>query len=363
MKESIKIASALVGVLVGAGYASGQEIALFFVNFGMWGIAGSLLGAALFAFLGMALAHIGSRVKAVSHKQVVIAICGKHLGHFIDWSITFFMFAIAVVMIAGGAALLNQQYGLDTAIGGLLVTIIMIAIVCLDIQRVIMLIGVVTPFLVLIALYLSGQAFFSRELSFNELNLIAQEQPKGASNWWVAALLFVSYNFIAGVPMLAIMGGNAKAEKSATLGGILGGATLGILMSIMALGMLSRLDVTAGLSMPMLGLADKISPIISLALSLVILGMVLNTGVAMLFSFIARFQVAGTPKFRYSTIATGLIAYVASSIGFTTLVGKVYPVFGYIGFFLIIAVIVAWLRIKLFKKSPSFYSSSQQTPN
>ncbi|MFT0211625.1 hypothetical protein VQ643_03285 [Pseudomonas sp. F1_0610] len=351
MKESIKIASALVGVLVGAGYASGQEIALFFVNFGMWGILGSVLGAVLFAFLGMSLANIGSRVKAVSHKQVITAICGKYLGQFIDWSITFFMFAITVVMIAGGAALLQQQYALDTSVGGLLVTAAIIAVVCLDIQRVIMLIGIVTPFLILIALYLSGYAFFSRELSFDELGLIAQEQPKGATHWLIAALLFVSYNFIAGVPMLAIMGGNATGERSATWGGILGGATLGILMAIMSLGMLSRLDITAGLSMPMLGLADKVSPFIGLALSLVILGMVLNTGVAMLFSFIARFQVAGTRHFRYSTIIIGLIAYAASSIGFTALVGKVYPVFGYIGFFLIMAVIVAWLRIKVFKKA------------
>lgn len=41
-------------LLVGAGFASGQELLVFFVNFGAWGVAGTLVSAALFTFLGAA---------------------------------------------------------------------------------------------------------------------------------------------------------------------------------------------------------------------------------------------------------------------------------------------------------------------
>lgn len=54
MKDVFKIAGAFVGVLVGAGFASGQELLVFFVNFGAWGVAGTLVSAALFTFLGAA---------------------------------------------------------------------------------------------------------------------------------------------------------------------------------------------------------------------------------------------------------------------------------------------------------------------
>jgi len=64
MKDIFKIAGAFVGVLVGAGFASGQELLVFFVYFGAWGVVGTLLSAALFTFLGMALAGMGSRLKA-----------------------------------------------------------------------------------------------------------------------------------------------------------------------------------------------------------------------------------------------------------------------------------------------------------
>ena len=51
MQEQLKIAGAFVGVIVGAGFASGRELLLFFVDFGVWGLAGALVSAALFTFL------------------------------------------------------------------------------------------------------------------------------------------------------------------------------------------------------------------------------------------------------------------------------------------------------------------------
>ena len=54
MQEQLKIAGAFVGVIVGAGFASGRELLLFFVDFGVWGLVGALVSAALFTFLGMA---------------------------------------------------------------------------------------------------------------------------------------------------------------------------------------------------------------------------------------------------------------------------------------------------------------------
>ncbi|ERO65890.1 hypothetical protein P308_17195 [Pseudomonas piscis] len=80
MKESLKIAGAFVGVIVGAGFASGRELLLMFVDFGVWGLLGAVVSAALFTFLGMALASLGSRLRAASHKDVVHALCGRHLG-------------------------------------------------------------------------------------------------------------------------------------------------------------------------------------------------------------------------------------------------------------------------------------------
>lgn len=345
MKDVLRIAGAFVGVIVGAGFASGQELLMFFVNFGTWGLAGAMLAAALFTVLGMLLANMGARLRASSHKDVVEAICGRRLGRAADLMVTFFMFAVTVVMLAGGAALLEQQFGIPALYGGMLVSGLVALVVCLDVQRVITLIGAVTPLLLLMAVLVSLYGLSSRELSFAELDRVAAQQRAGASQWWLGAILYVSYNIVAGVPILAIMGGAARGERVATWGGVLGGATLGLLMLVMGLGLLARLDSLATEPMPMLALAGEASPLLGLLMALIILGMLLNTAVGTLYSFTARLLPAGTRRFRYGSVAAALQAFVCSLLGFVSLVGKVYPFFGYLGFLLIAAVLLGGLRL------------------
>ncbi|MFZ0153953.1 hypothetical protein, partial [Pseudomonas sp.] len=284
MKEQLKIAGAFIGVIVGAGFASGRELMLFFVNFGLWGLLGTLVSAALFTFLGMALAGLGSRLHATSHKDVVYAICGRYLGLFVDLLITFFMFGVTVVMLAGGGALLEQQFGIPALTGSVLVTLLVVAVVCLDVNKVIVLIGAVTPFLILAAIAIALYAVFTRDLSFAALDQVARQQEAGARHWLLGAFLYVSYNVVAGAPMLAILGGAARGEKTAIWGGILGGAGLGGLMLIMSAGLLSRLDTVADLPMPMLSIASEVSPVLGVIMCVIIFGMIVNTAVGMLYS-------------------------------------------------------------------------------
>lgn len=345
MKESLKIAGAFVGVIVGAGFASGRELLLMFVDFGVWGLLGAVVSASLFIFLGMALAGMGSRLRASSHKDVVNALCGRYLGAFVDLMITFFMFAVTVVMLAGGGALLEQQFGIPALFGSLAVTVIVVAIVCLDVQKVIGMIGAATPLLILTAVAVALYGVATRGLSFGELDQLASQQDAGASHWLLGALLYVSYNIVAGVPFLSIMGGTAKTEKHAIWGGIFGGALLGVLMVVMSLGLLSRLDSVADLPMPMLSIATEISPVLGLVMAVVIFLMILNTAVGTLYSFSARLLPAGTRTFRIGSAAAGALAFVGSLVGFVSLVGQVYPLFGYLGFLLIGAVVLGWLRV------------------
>ncbi|MHC6224921.1 YkvI family membrane protein [Pseudomonas sp. X10] len=344
MQEQLKIAGAFIGVIVGAGFASGRELLLFFVNFGIWGLVGALVSAALFTFLGMALAGLGNRQRATSHKDVIQAICGRQLGFFVDWLITFFMFAVTVVMLAGGGALLEQQFGVPALAGSVLVTLLVVGIVCLDVQKVILAIGAVTPFLILVATAIALYAVATRGQSFAALDQIAQQQEAGTRHWLLGAFLYVSYNVVAGAPILAILGGAARGEKTAVWGGLLGGAALGGLMLVMSAGLLSRLDTVADLPMPMLSIANEVSPLLGVFMCVIIFAMIVNTAVGTLFSFLARLLPAGTARFRWGSVLTGVVAFGCSLVGFISLVGEVYPFFGYLGFVLMLAVLLGWLR-------------------
>ena len=83
-RKIFQIASAYMSVIIGGGFASGQEVLQFFTNFGWMGVAGTIISGVLFAFLGMQIARIGTQLKVDSHKEVLQAIFGKQLSLLVD---------------------------------------------------------------------------------------------------------------------------------------------------------------------------------------------------------------------------------------------------------------------------------------
>ncbi|MEH6943913.1 YkvI family membrane protein [Bacillus sp. JJ722] len=344
MKKSINLAGAYIGIIVGAGFASGQEVLQFFTYFGIYSIPAVILATILFAFLGMQIVQLGSNMQTASHKKVIYHICGRYVGLAVDVLITFFLFGVTVVMIAGSGSIFQQQFGIPATIGSIVMTVITIATLLLDIKKIMSIISIITPFLLVIMIIVAGYSFFNMDYSFSQIQNYAEPSSAAASNWVMGSLLYVSYNIAAGIAMLIVMGGTFTNKKEAGWGGVLGGIGLGVLLFLINLGMLSDMPGIQGVDMPTLFLANEISPILGNILSIVLLGMVYNTAVGMLYAFTARFAPIETKTFKASVVVIGILAFLASFVGFITLVGTVYPVTGYIGFIVIIAVIISWFR-------------------
>lgn len=346
MKKSLHIGSAFIGISVGAGFASGQEILQFFVNFGQMGLLAALLSTLLFAYLGMNLTRLGSIMQTTSHKEVVYAISGKFLGRIVDCIIILTLFGVSVVMIAGAGAIFSQQFGLTSTHGSTIMAGIIIFTVMLNIKKVIAIIGAVTPFLIMAIVLIFIYSVTTLNMSIPELHELAIIQPTSMSNWFFSAINYVSYNIAAGASMIIVMGGTEKNEKIASLGGLIGGLGLGFLIILSYSALFLKIDVAAGYDMPLLKIVDDIHPALGIIMSLILFAMIYNTAVGALFSFSARFVKTSTPNFKVHVVVTGIIAYVVSSIGFTKLVTLFYPIVGYLGLFLIGAILYASFKKK-----------------
>lgn len=344
MKKSFQIGGAFVGLVTGAGFASGQEIMQYFTSFGVMGILGGLVATIVFAFLGMILAQLGSDLQTASHKEGIYYIGGRFLGPVLDMLITAILFGVAVVMFAGAGATFNQTFGIHPMIGSIVMVTATILTLLLDVKNILRVVAMLTPYLMVIIFVILLFSFFTMEYSIGELDVISREQPAAASNWWMGAILYVSYNIAAGAAMLIVMGGTEKDRKIAGRGGILGGVMLGLLIVLINLALFVKMDVIAGVDMPTLELAKQIHPAVGVCMALVLLGMMYNTAVGMFYVFTVRFIPPDKPMFKPTIVLVGFIGFAASTAGFTTLVGKLYSTMGYLGFVLVIAIILAWAR-------------------
>jgi hypothetical protein len=106
------IAAAFAGTLIGAGFASGQELMQFFVVFGARGLWGVSLAALLSSGLG-ALIMFGAR------SRVPTGAADRVLARTLDGFMALFFFGLLAVMLAGCDSLARSALGAPPLAGGL----------------------------------------------------------------------------------------------------------------------------------------------------------------------------------------------------------------------------------------------------
>lgn len=350
MKKILTMGSAFIGIIVGAGFASGQEILQYFTSFGYVGTIATIVATALFAYLGMILTKLGSRMRTTSHKEVIYKISGRYLGIVVDAIIVFTLFGVGVVMIAGAGSILHQQFNVAPFIGSLIMVILILITVMLNVEKVIQIIGSITPFLILAIIFVSIYCLMTMDMPFSELNPIAKEQPSALSHWVLSAINYVSFNIAVGASMTLVMGGAEEDERIASFGGLVGGIGIGILIMMSHLAIFSKVDQVASYEMPTLQIVDNISPVLGIIFAIILFGMIFNTAVSMFYAFSARFTDMGTKRSNIFIVITMVVAFAASFVGFTNLVAKFYPTIGFLGLFLVLALIIAPFRIPKSRK-------------
>ncbi len=358
MKDTLRIAGVYVGTIIGAGFASGQEILQFYTGYGWWGILGTLVTVILYPLLGYYLVVLGKRLNALSHKSVIYHLCGKYIGFVIDLLLAFFLFGVGVIMVAGSGSLFKQQFGLDPAVGYAIMAVLVIVALLLSLQRLLDVISIITPFAFVLVIILAVYAAMTADTTGVDIDAVARTQEQLASpNWLLSAALHVSFNVAITVSIMAIVGATEKNYQAAKRGAVLGGIILGVIALVINLAMYFNIHDLVGTDMPVLLVATQISPVIGLAMAVVLLAMIFNTAVPSLYTFTARFFTVDTRRFKVAAVVVGIVAFSLGFIGFTDLVNTIYPLLGYVGF-----VIFAGMAVNLFRTKRSETTPSKQVP-
>ena len=344
LKNAIGIAFAFIGVLVGAGFASGQETMQYFIAFGTQGIWGAALSSALMLIAGVSILQLGSYFQANEHMEVLGSVSSKVMSWILDIATITTLFSIGFVMYAGAGANLNQRFGWPVWIGATLMLALVLVIGMMDVDKVTAAVGAVTPLLLFFVIFGCIWTLYTSDLDWSNLNAQAQEVSTTLPNWWISSLNYTGLNAICVASMALVIGGNYLDTRAAGLGGFLGGMGYLVMLLLLSCGLLAAVGSIAGDAMPMLTLITNIHPVLGFIMSLVIFGMIFATALGMFFALGKRLARGRQERFRPIFITTCLIGFALSFVGFKTLVSVVYPILGYLGILLVAVLAAAWLR-------------------
>jgi len=348
--STLKVAAAYIGTVVGAGFATGQEILQFFNRFGAKGLAGLTVTTIMFIVFGYIIMDLGKKLGARSHLEIIRYSVGRKPGIIIDFIITFFLFGSFTAMISGTGALFVQQFKLPGLPGNILMAALTAVTVLTGINGVINSISFVVPFM-LIAV--TGTSIFSIVSTPPQVTAAAHIEGGLIANWFSAAILYVSYNTIISVAVLGPLGSEAQNVKTVRNGAVLGGLGLGLGSLMIYLALSGNIFEIAELEVPMIYVAGKISPIVQAAYSAVLMAEIYTTAVGSLYGFASRITDIGKQPVKSIIIVVGssAAALLASQFGFANLVKYLYPLSGYGGIFLLTCLIYTSFFTKNLSKS------------
>lgn len=343
-QRALGIALAFTGIIVGAGFASGQEALQFFVAFGTWGLVGAVVASILMVVTGIALLQLGSYYQAKEHTAVLGRISNKVVAWVLDISTIVTLFSIGFVMFAGGGANLNQQFGWPMWVGAVAMLVLVLVTGMLDVDKVSAVIGAITPFVIVFVLFVTIWTMFTSEWNFAELNVAAQDVQTALPNWWISALNYIGLCVMTAVSMAIVIGGNMMDTKAAGWGGALGGVFFLVMLLLLVLALFLQVDTVNGTAMPVLTLINEIHPWLGVAMTFVVYAMVFNTAVGMFYALGKRLTRNRPALYRPVFIVSCLVGFALSFIGFESLVSSVYPALGYLGILMIVVISAAWIR-------------------
>lgn len=327
--SALRIAGTYIGTVVGAGFASGQEVLQFFACFGYAGLMGLLVVTVLFILFGYMIMELGSRIHASSHLDIIRATSGRILGTFSDAMISIFLFGTLSAMFAGAGALMSQQFGLHPLIGGFLMAALAILTVLSGFNGTINSISFVVPFLLITAVGVGIASLFTEP----EKNTVGSFAPniRFLRNWLWSAILYVSYNTVTSIAILGPLGARAKSRKAIICGAVLGGLGLGVGAAAMFFSLRHHLGAVSSLEVPMIRIAARVSPVFQIIYGIVLLAEIYTTAVSNLYGFSARMTAPGRSDARYVVIISALCAFLTGLLGFSNMVRYLYPSVGYAG--------------------------------
>ena len=343
-KKYLSAAFAYVGVIVGAGLASGQDLLQYFLAYGAIGLIGIVALGVLNIIFGAVALQLGSYYRSDNHDVVFEQIARPALRRIIDVVLVFSAFTMGFVMLAGAGANLEQQFGLPSWMGGALCAVLVVLTAFLNFDRIMNVIGVFTPIIMVAITVLMIYSLVTPHASVAELDAAARNVTPALPNLVFSTLNYFALCVVGGIAMAFVLGGSILRIGEARRAGHVGGVLIALVLGADAVALYLNVDRIWNFDVPALEIARSVHPAFAFGYTLVIFALIYNTAFSLFYSTARRFSGGSTARLRIVLIAVVAVGYAASFMGFKKLVGVMYPIIGWLGVALLVILAVGWLR-------------------
>jgi len=334
MLNIIKAVSVIIGTVIGAGFASGREIYIFFTKFGIYGIFGIIISAIITGIIINIINKITKNNKINNYNDLLNVINKKNpkINKIVNLIVNAFLLISFFIMIAGFSAYMKQTYGVIPYLSSIIFTIICAIIFLKNIEGIIKANEILVPILILLIAYLGIKNIpYLMNVNMQEL------QYTNSKGWLISSILYASYNSIILIPVLASLKIKKIEKKEINLISIITTLFI-IILSFFIYGLLLRGNYyVQELELPLIEISLEFGIIFKYIYGFIIIISIFTSAISTGYGFLKNIT-KSRKQYIYSLIIISIIGILVSNIGFSKLVEILYPTFGILGIIQIILI-------------------------
>lgn len=322
----------ILGTIIGAGFASGSEIYIFFGKFGINGFIGIILTSLFFFIVIYKLISKNQKYNASNlceyiyykyNMNNIIFSKSKYLYNaiisiFIRLTMYTFTLISFYIMISGFSSLLLQAFYIPKIVGNVLLSLICFFIFNKSTNMIVFINKFLCPILIILIIFLGIKTIDIKtfELTF-EFN----------NNFIICSILYASYNTIILAPILISLCHKIKTKKQCFFVSLISSIIIFILASLIYGMLLSNFN-SKKIELPILYISSNLSSLCKYIYSFVILSSILTSCISSGFSFLDNYN---KKIFRILNCILCISGIFIGNISFSNLINLFYPIYGYLG--------------------------------
>lgn len=327
-RSIVQIAFTYVGTIVGAGFATGQEILTFFTKYGAAGTAAIAAAGLLFVWLGTRMMLIAQTIQAVSYEDLNKHLFGRVWGERFSFLTLFMLFGITTVMLAGGGSVFEEHFGLSYQTGLLLTVLFAYFVISRGLQAIVTVNTIVVPMMIVFCLLVVTATIGSPNAHY----WLTLSTDRPIIQAWTAPFLYASYNLASAQAILVPLGASVRDRKAIVWGGIAGGTLVTLMLTAGHFALASQLPGIAQFEIPMSQTVVRYGLAVQMLFLAIIFGEIFTTYVANIFGLTLQIRQRTGWADKPVIVVILIGSWLIGQIGFSALLSTLYPLFGVLSF-------------------------------
>lgn len=325
-----------LGAVIGAGFASGQELVQFFVSYGSSGYWGVILAGSLFAIFGGMLLLWANAYKLDNYQSVLKSLFGKRWSVIVDTLLAVFLFLGICTMFSASGAVFYEHVNQSKTTGIMLAYFGVLIFLFTGRKGMVSSYNLLVPIKFLLLLTVAGYAAMVGGGISPSSAIPGHLVNPSVGNWVLASVLYVAYNFSLAMVVLAAYQ-PITTFRDGVQGAFIGGLALGLVALVCYYALLPCMPMIIHYEIPMLYVAGAISrPAKAVYMAVLWIG-ILTTAIANTYGFAQRFSDFSGLGYNWCLIIVATMALPLAFQSFSFLVGTVYPLLGLLGIVILAA--------------------------